>query len=1190
MKLIKLDLLAFGPFSNLSLDLADGAEGLHVVYGPNEAGKSSALRALRQILYGIPVNSSDNFDHNYKELRVGATLRKRDGSTFACIRRKANKNSLRAADDETAIDESVLRPFLGGVDEDAFRTVFGINHDTLVRGGAELARGSGEIGEMLFTAGAGLAGVRGVQEKLEAAMVALFKPGGSNPLINAAVSELDDARRTQRDAELPTTEWVNRDKALRADRTEFDRVDAELKMKQRELRRFERIHAALPVIAQFHDAEAALRQVADAVLLPKDFGRQRHEALVALNHATTDRSTAGHTVAELDAKLAGIIVPEATLAEADVIELLHKRLGVYHKAMEDRRTDLVPNFERLRADSQAFLNELGAGRTLEQVNELRLTTAERVLVQNLGVEHGSLQAACDNGRNRIHECERLLDAARRELEQLPESPETADLRRAIGQAQRAAGLEDDSRKLRHGLRLAEHQFDLDLRKMSLFAGTADELEKLGVPPTETIERFRGELEQHATACDGLAQSINDIESELADLDGKLDQLQLEQDVPTEESLAAARSRREAGWQLVRRAWLVGEPMPAGAREYIAEHPPAADLAAAFEASVQAADLVADRIRREAKRVAELAKLQADRLKAAGRLDRLRQQLATRQRDQAASLDAWRACWQSAGIAPRTPQEMSGWLKQHADLVRRCGEIRERRSDLAELDGRLNTQRRALADQLTRFDEPAAADESLGVLIERCEAVASRHETTARRRTELRNAITKLELELKEARRKATETAAALETWRGNWSSAIKRLPLPPDPTPAQANAVLGRMAELFGKIEEANSLRGRMDKIDGESAEFARDVEQAVVRLAPDRAGLPFDQAAALLHAQLGHARQLKQQFDGLAEQRRKEQAKLEKASEIIRTTRSQLDAMCAEAGCESDNELAAAEERSTRRREFESRIAELRQQVLSHSGGAAIDAFIAEAAQCDADSLVTDIARLGERIEELARQRDALGQKIAVDDADLRKLDGSSAAADAAERVQELLAQIDSRSREYVRLRLASAVLRQAIERYRDKHQGSVLQSASRLFAGLTLHSFEGLKAEYNDKGDAELVGVRPGGKTVEVAGLSDGTRDQLYLALRLASLETYFSRPDSEPLPFIVDDVLLNFDDDRAAAALRALGALSNRTQVIFFTHHRRLVEVAREHVDGDTLIIHELSAREPASSSLEASIGKT
>ena len=101
-------------------------------------------------------------------------------------------------------------------------------------------------------------------------------------------------------------------------------------------------------------------------------------------------------------------------------------------------------------------------------------------------------------------------------------------------------------------------------------------------------------------------------------------------------------------------------------------------------------------------------------------------------------------------------------------------------------------------------------------------------------------------------------------------------------------------------------------------------------------------------------------------------------------------------------------------------------------------------------------------------------------------------------------------------------------------------------------------------------LVGVRAnGGEIVSVDGMSDGTADQLYLALRLAGLEEYLDK--NEPIPFIVDDILIKFDDARATATLQALTQLSSKTQIIFFTHHQHLVKLAEKNVDSSALIKH-------------------
>ncbi len=88
-------------------------------------------------------------------------------------------------------------------------------------------------------------------------------------------------------------------------------------------------------------------------------------------------------------------------------------------------------------------------------------------------------------------------------------------------------------------------------------------------------------------------------------------------------------------------------------------------------------------------------------------------------------------------------------------------------------------------------------------------------------------------------------------------------------------------------------------------------------------------------------------------------------------------------------------------------------------------------------------------------------------------------------------------------------------------------------------------------------LVARRANGKTVPIEGLSEGTRDQLFLVLRLALLE----RRTAEPLPFLGDDLLASFDEPRTAQALELLAAFGERRQVILFTHHAHVADIARE-----------------------------
>ena len=93
MRIGRLDLLRYGRFTDISLGLPVHDPDIHIVFGPNEAGKSTALAAIEDVLFGIPHNSPLNFLHDYASMRIGAFLEK-DDQTLEVRRRKGNKDTL----------------------------------------------------------------------------------------------------------------------------------------------------------------------------------------------------------------------------------------------------------------------------------------------------------------------------------------------------------------------------------------------------------------------------------------------------------------------------------------------------------------------------------------------------------------------------------------------------------------------------------------------------------------------------------------------------------------------------------------------------------------------------------------------------------------------------------------------------------------------------------------------------------------------------------------------------------------------------------------------------------------------------------------------------------------------------------------------------------------------------------------
>jgi uncharacterized protein YhaN len=174
------------------------------------------------------------------------------------------------------------------------------------------------------------------------------------------------------------------------------------------------------------------------------------------------------------------------------------------------------------------------------------------------------------------------------------------------------------------------------------------------------------------------------------------------------------------------------------------------------------------------------------------------------------------------------------------------------------------------------------------------------------------------------------------------------------------------------------------------------------------------------------------------------------------------------------------------------------------------------------------------------------------------------------------LAARIRRRARAYAIDRMGLVLLSRARERYQEAHQPRVLKLASRTLSELTGGKYVRVQASEQGK---ELLVRDATGQERSAEALSRGTREQLYLAFRLAVVEDFGQL--AAPLPIILDDILVNFDLERTANTLDVLVRLSERHQVVAFTCHPSLKEafVAK----GARLV--ELHARQQALLRLQA-----
>ncbi|UCF93838.1 MAG: AAA family ATPase [Desulfobacterales bacterium] len=1172
MKILELRLIAYGPFTEALIDLRAGCQGLHLIYGPNEAGKSSALRALRALLYGIPERSSDDFLHPYGKMRIGAVIQHSSGQELVLIRRKGRNNTLRKGDDQEVLDESVLRRFINEVDPDLFATMFGLGYADLVRGGQEITKGGGSVGRIIFTAGSGIANLREVQEELQTEADSLFRPSGQKPRINEAIADLNRKQKALREAQLPGQLWVEHAQALREASARKESVAQRLQHKQRDWHRLDRIREALPLITRRTELLDELHDYATAVLLPENFGEQRRARLTNLRLAAEDRDQARHEIESIQSALAGLELSESLLENADRIEAVYRELGSQHKAAKDR-AQLLTRRNVLHGEAREILRSLRDNLSLEDAERLRIKRSDTVRIQELGAQFERIVTRIEGSREEIAKLTQTIDVLKAEFRDLDEPQRIESLKDAVEQAAAFGALEKHYRSESAEIESMLKKLQIEVTKQSLWSGTSEALETLPVPPLETITMLENQNDEAARQAAELEAEIGKINAELEEYARQLATLRLQQEVPTENDLQTARNTRDHGWQFVH-ATLEGKPVPEKAvQAFIQSFPAAEGLATAFRASVAQADAIADRLRREADRVATKAKLLADQDARQKRLQRVKAGLAVAAHDHTAIQREWVRLWEPAGIAPRTPKEMRVWAQNFKNLAEKATEIRERQAKADDLLAKIDAHREALSRCfLSLAEPPAREEETLGDLIKRGRKVVEHEVSLRQERKQLHSEIKKRARELAEARSRVARSEDELAQWQSRWQQAVQPLGLGVDAVPSQANAVLEELKNLFDKLKEAEVIQKRIDGIDRDTAEFVRKVSALTDSLAPDLAELPPDQAVFELNGRLTRNRSALSTKQTLAQQLIKETDRERRAAKALTEIESQLNSMCAEAGCERYEDLPEAERRSSKRQQIESDLTLLNQQLFKLSAGAAVDDFIQDALKVDPDGIDVEIQRLAEQTEELHREKSELDQTIGSERTALGQMDGSARAAELAEETQMILGRIENDVERYARLKIAAVVLNLAMERYREKNQDPILKRAHTFFGQLTQGSFEGLRIEFDEQGQPVLVGVRPGGQEiVGVDGMSDGTADQLYLAIRLAGLEEYLA--NNEPIPFIVDDILIKFDNDRAVAALKALAHLSQKTQVIFFTHHRHLLELAAANIDPAVLIQHTL-----------------
>lgn len=1160
MRLDRLDLIRYGRFTDTSLVFAPADCDLQIVFGPNEAGKSTALAAIEDLLFGIPRSTPYSFLHANSALRLGGVLSQGD-RRLEFRRRKGNRDTL-LEPDESALpgNDAALLPFLNGVTRQSLTGMFGLNHERLAAGGKEMLEAKGEAGQALFSAGTGLTSLRQHIRQLERDADALWAPRRAGARAwYIAQDALTVAERRERECTVSAGKLQQVIHARDVAQATFSKLELDRQQKTQEQRKLNRIRRVHRNVQRLEEVEAELASFGVPAAFPADAETRLAAALRDRDKAQSRLDALREQLTSANTGRAHLVCDEDLLARADDVAGLRQQRIEVQKEQNDlpqRRLDLR------NAKQQLVREATGLGwETIDPqaVAERIPSRGQVAMSRELATHRGALEGAVANASSAFNEAVERLSDLRGSLHALPAASDVAALVAALNTTQptrdiaiRIADAESDRVE-------AQALIDSGLAQLKPAAASPELLETLPVPALDTVRSQRDQVRDQK-------QQLREYDSRTAakgrELDGlraTLMQRASEERIATRETLDHARATRDTGWRLVLAHYVEHSEVLASEIEDFCGGTD--NLTGAFEQKIKAADTLADKRFDKAQAAGELAAIDRQVKTAEVELESLRGTSVYIGETDTELQRIWCELWAPCMFEPLDPDVMIEWMQSREAILAALDKRRDAERRLATMRNEEAEARDTLSRELERVSPHAieCSNKPLRFLIECASGICQEHTRRAADGKAIETQIRKAVAEETSKRNLLQKAEDAWKKWQAKWNDALVTLGLPADTATEIALDQFDVIDTLRGLASNIEQLQNeRIDKMERDITAFDRAVDTFVKAVATDLSGVEPGDAVVKLERRLAEAQQVKTQqqaadrtIAGLAEQASEMEENCAEADQII----GELQQV---AGSQNLDQLREALGNARSVRDLSAEKAKLTADIVRDGDGHTLAELRAECAGISLNAVEIREDQLTSEMQELERQLEpATAARLDADRGLSAIGDGNDAAQAATER-EEALTEMRNASERYVRARTAVVMLQQVIDRYQRERQDPLVKRAATLFAALTSGSFTGVRAEFDDEDHARLVGVRRDDSTVDVAGMSDGTADQLYLALRLAAIHEYLEQ--SPPMPVIADDLLVNFDDTRSAAALRVLGELARRTQVIFFTHHRHLVELAK------------------------------
>lgn len=1155
MRIRKLGLRRYGKFTDAFIDFGERVVGnpdLHIVYGPNEAGKSTAMSACTDLIYGIASQSRFNFLHPYSTMRIEADIETSDRiRSFSRIKRPQNSLLDNAGN---PVPDTLLLAELGGLDRGAYQTMFCLDDETLEAGGESILASKGDLGHLLFSATAGLADLSDRLSSVQDDAEGFYRPGRRSGLLADLKKNLAALKEEKDRADTLATEYsrfvIERDEAVAA----YDDALSQRSRTQARIDEILRLINALPRLQTFRALRAELLPLAPLPDAPSSWNQDLPGLMTRQTKLATQTHVAAETIANLRSELEGLVVNASACGLKSRIELLvdlRARYITAEKDLPDRRLRLA-------------LAEQTVARVLTQIDHgsdqeparLILSTGVTGPLRDLMEQRSGVEAALAAAEAEVEKARDALSEAEVRLaehgEGLDEATSTT-LAAVIANARQS----DDSARLSAADHLRRERTDeLEDRLVDLFpwTGNRGDLLKVPVPTSDQLQHWISTEANLSRDIDVRQAESDRLDAEAGRLDAKMEALGSAAGIISDQEAGEARSAREAAW---------------------AVHKAALDAvtAANFETSMRKLDLIAEQRSSHTAGIADLNRALLERAEVRAALERSRSQLqeafgkrATTAKEIEKSLGAI-GLDDAIGVAG-----LNLWAQKRDRAIEAQGKLTaaERDWQRAQAGAAASQERVAQTMRTAGIEIPLDGDVA---------AMLVAGQVALNRAIEAKNLCAAVEdrrRNLKSREKKLGDARLAEQVWSAAWRKACAASWLGEchvQPTTAIVRETLEALVELASSLEKKAELTDRIAKMQRDQARFQTEVNELAALIGlPQRPADVLGLCEAVVDGVTSATKTLdrRQVVEArLATEQEKAHSLAQEAAEV----ESQASLMIKLFGVGALAEVDVCLRSLARRSELEARLMQSRDEILD---GVQVDTIehaeeILDA--IDRGSLGAELIELKGRFEdEDRRSRDHFAARNRAEDK-IAAVGGDAAVAIIESSRRTILLTIEDKALEYLKLKLGTVAADRALRAYRDRHRSSMMARASQAFALISRGAYSELVTQPSN-GSELLIAKGADGSSKVASELSKGTRFQLYLALRVAGYHE-FARARA-PAPFLADDIMETFDDFRAEEAFRLLAAMATRGQVVYFTHHRHLCEIAK--AITPSVKIHRLEVMSP------------